>query len=1234
MAPPAVPPPPPPPPPQAAPVPVGSIAARTVDAGQSFTVELSSNFRDPDGDPLTYTAESSDEGVATARAAGSQLSVAAVGPGTATVTVTASDPGGRTAAQSFQVAVHGSFGDDFGSAASLNDWKERNNTGISVGGGVLSVTNRTHDRLGIAERASTPTLNAWMVQARMGRTTRKASPGVVSVTGHRRFTAARLVLRTLDDSGKDRSADSRRASGNFEFALFDRDAREWVRIANMSGRSAAVREGPNEFTDITLGHEGLDFVGYAGAGGSEELFRFDMDDSSVDGVVLSDILEHVTGVWLVNQSDVGLTALHDRVEVTGTGSSAPMPDVAEVAEAVAAATRSVSVGGPAADRAALEAFYEATGGPSWTNNGGWATPAPLNDWFGVRTDSRGRVTVLDLSDNNLVGEIAPELGNLTALETFLADDNELTGEIPPELGDLTALRSFWAARNQLIGEIPPEFGNLTALESVSFGDNELTGEIPSELGGLANLAWLNVGGNRLTGEIPPVLGALSNLRYLVLLKNELTGGIPSELGGLANLETLVIRSNRLTGEIPPQLGGLASLNNLDLADNELGGRLPASFLNLSLQQFWWSQNAGLCAPGTSAFRTWLAGIGNHQPGAFCVAGPETVGTVPAQTLSVGQTLTVDMSPYFRDSDGDPLTYTALSGNSGVARASMSGSALTVTGVRQGRATVAVKATDPAGLSATQSVAVTVTTPNRAPEPVGTIPAMRPSIGGRASVDVSSYFRDPDGGALTYATSSSRTSIATATMSGTVLTVTGVAPGSTTVTVTASDPAGLSATQSVAVAVRGANRAPQPVGTIPAITLSVGGSRTVDASAYFRDPDGDALTYRVSSSLLQVAAASVSGSIVTVAGVSLGRATLTLTAADPAGLTATQTVTVSVTVRTGNSAPQPVGTIPAQTMEPDGERSVEVSSYFRDPDGDPLTYTASSSDDDVVVATMWASNNRLLVLNAGSEGTATVTVTAADPAGLTTTQSVTVTVSAGAKGGFRDDFDTVASLENWEPSNAEVEVSHDQLHLTPSEANRPGYAVRSSFGNPLSEWTIRVRLGWRSAAARPGVVWLTGHERFAAVGLIMGTFDGADPDYEGVVYDADVGSWLRVSDFSGTAVQTDNGWVELTLGGLTDFSALANGRELFRVRMSAELDRVPLREFLGRVTGVRLANWADVAVPSIYEFIDVTGTATSAATADRAGAADRIKPAGPVADLSMIPQVRLDGITRGPEKEPR
>ena len=96
------------------------------------------------------------------------------------------------------------------------------------------------------------------------------------------------------------------------------------------------------------------------------------------------------------------------------------------------------------------------------------------------------------------------------------------------------------------------------------------------------------------------------------------------------------------------------------------------------------------------------------------------------------------------------------------------------------------------------------TTNRAPLATGSIPAQTLSVGGRAaSVDVAQYFTDPDGDALTYTASSSRTDIATAAASSSTVTLTPVAAGTATVTVTARDPDGLSATQSMAVTVQAA-----------------------------------------------------------------------------------------------------------------------------------------------------------------------------------------------------------------------------------------------------------------------------------------------------------------------------------------------------------------------------------------------------------------------------------------------
>ena len=86
--------------------------------------------------------------------------------------------------------------------------------------------------------------------------------------------------------------------------------------------------------------------------------------------------------------------------------------------------------------------------------------------------------------------------------------------------------------------------------------------------------------------------------------------------------------------------------------------------------------------------------------------PEAVGAIPEQALDEGAgSVALDLAPYFEDRDGDPLAYTAVSSDPGVAAVSVAGSALTLTPVGYGPASIEVTARDPGGLSAAQTFAV-------------------------------------------------------------------------------------------------------------------------------------------------------------------------------------------------------------------------------------------------------------------------------------------------------------------------------------------------------------------------------------------------------------------------------------------------------------------------------------------------------------------------------------------------
>ena len=139
-------------------------------------------------------------------------------------------------------------------------------------------------------------------------------------------------------------------------------------------------------------------------------------------------------------------------------------------------------------------------------------------------------------------------------------------------------------------------------------------------------------------------------------------------------------------------------------------------------------------------------------------------------------------------------------------------------------------------SATQSFKVTVKA-NQAPQAVGTIPDQTVTAhGANVWVSMSSRFSDPEDQLLTLSATSSDTSKATVNVSGAEVSITGLAAGSVTITVTATDTYNATGTQTFSVTVE-PNSAPVKVGTIPTQTVSVTGSAaTVDVSSYFSDAE--------------------------------------------------------------------------------------------------------------------------------------------------------------------------------------------------------------------------------------------------------------------------------------------------------------------------------------------------------------------------------------------------------------
>ncbi|WDZ59814.1 Ig-like domain-containing protein [Paenibacillus polymyxa] len=178
--------------------------------------------------------------------------------------------------------------------------------------------------------------------------------------------------------------------------------------------------------------------------------------------------------------------------------------------------------------------------------------------------------------------------------------------------------------------------------------------------------------------------------------------------------------------------------------------------------------------------------------------PEAVNHAPTVETSISNVTTgaadgvktVSLASVFADEDSDALTYTTTSTDTGVATAAVNGSDLKITPVNAGTVTITVTADDGNGGTVDTNFTLTVTPPpaaNHAPVVQSTINDVSTEAGAvDTTIGLASTFADEDLDLLTYSADSSDPSIATVSVTGDQLSITPLAVGSATVTVTADD----------------------------------------------------------------------------------------------------------------------------------------------------------------------------------------------------------------------------------------------------------------------------------------------------------------------------------------------------------------------------------------------------------------------------------------------------------------
>ena len=927
--------------PNRAPAAVGTIADREVMVGDSATVDVSGHFSEPDGQTLSYAAEVSDSAVADVSVAGAVVTIVANAKGEVTVTITATDPGGLAAMQSFVFTVPNrppvvvdtipahtvDVGDSvtFDLSAYFNDPDADALTysatsslpgvaGVSVSGSTITVT-------ALAKGEATVTVTATDTEG-LGATqeftvtvpNRPPMPvdTIPSHTLFRRETVTLDLTSLFTDPDGDTLVYAATTSDPEVVTASVTDALVTV---------SAIAQGEATVTITAVDNEGLS---------AEQEFLVTVPNRGPEtGDVIPPLTIH-TGETVT-------------LDLTPHFSDA---DGDSLVYAATTSDSSVVTAVVAGDSATVIA----------TGKGETTVTITATDPYGLAVEQSFAVTVPN-REPIILAEIPPQ--TVYRRETVRLDPSDYFSD--PD-GD-TLIYSVESS-NRRVATVRISSGSIT-IRAASKGEAVVT----------------------VTAADPDGLTVSQSFPVTVPNRGPVAAGVfPGLTIGDGETATLTI-SNYFSDPDGDKLTYAVGIANTRIA--------LASLFRTSLT-----------LTGVSEGKTTLTLTATDPDNLEAtqraqvtvtsgVRAPRLVGRIAAQTIAEGRNRSLSVSEYFQDPDGDPLTYEASTSNRRVATASASGSTVTIRAVSDGQTTLSVTASDPDGLKTTQTTQVTVVTGRQGPVAVGKVPKQVLVPGDDRDLNVSPYFQDPDGGSMSYKAVSSDPDVVSASVSRATVRLRGLTTGTATVTVTATDSDGLTATQDAEVEVAGSGRRPVTVGALPDLDLTAGHIITFDVSSYFRDPDGEPLQFEASSSDAAVATASASGNSVTVRAVAQGRASLTVTARDRGGLTATQTADVEVAGKPAE--PVAVGTIPDLSIEEGEAFALDVSPYFDHPGGDQLTYSASTSNDAIVFVDM--NDNELEVKGEGF-GTATVTVVATDQIGQSARQDFDVTVADAVDTGYR------------------------------------------------------------------------------------------------------------------------------------------------------------------------------------------------------------------------------------------
>jgi large repetitive protein len=336
------------------------------------------------------------------------------------------------------------------------------------------------------------------------------------------------------------------------------------------------------------------------------------------------------------------------------------------------------------------------------------------------------------------------------------------------------------------------------------------------------------------------------------------------------------------------------------------------------------------------------GLSATQAFRWTVTNPGPTANNDTASTTEDTPVTVAVLANDSDPDGDPITVTAASATNGTVVINANGTVTYTPNANfNGTDTITYTISDGQGGTSTARVTVTVPAVNDPPVPVGTLPSQT-NLDAATGISVATAggFNDIDNPTLTYSATGLPAGLSinttTGVISGTIdRSASQIGGGVYSITVTATDSGGLSASQKFTWTVT--NPAPTATNNT-ATTAEDTAIASINVLGNDSDPDGDPLTVVSASAANGTVTINGDGTLRYVPNANFnGTDTITYRISDGQGGFATAVVTVTVTAV--NDAPV-ASTIPPRANADAAVVSVPVASFFSDPDGNTLTYSAT------------------------------------------------------------------------------------------------------------------------------------------------------------------------------------------------------------------------------------------------------------------------------------------------------